>query len=77
VKDLLKKPSHAFAVYYIIWPLITSNGRLLHRAFLACGFYLSLQCNLISYYKLNWLIGKASLLAVLCFFTDFMKLDSV
>ena len=57
-------------------PFITSNGPLLYRVFLACGFYLSLHCNLTYYFKLNWLIGKASLFAILYFFTDFMKLDN-
>ena len=46
---------------------VTSIGRLLHSAFLVWNLEVFLQCNLISYYKLNWLIGRAPLPAVLCF----------
>ena len=57
---LLKTPFiflYNFPTYYVKWPLITSNGHLLHGTWNVHHTALSLQSNLISYYKVklvNW-----------------------
>lgn len=48
---------HIFPAFYVRWPLITTDSRLLHSACSVVNTDLYLHCNLISYYKVklvNW-----------------------